>query len=127
MPTDTNNWDKFVEGISAEGVYNSATTYTPGDLVAYGANIYRCTQTAIGVVPTNTAYFELFSSGNDFQGVWNSGTNYKVGQTVRYGGNVYKALQDGVNQQPDTATSYWQVFSTGVRTCLLYTSDAADE
>jgi len=39
---------------------------------------------------------------------WDSATSYAVGDICYYDGNVYKCIQASTNNQPDTATTYWE-------------------
>lgn len=51
-------------------------------------------------------YFDCVYMGT--VAAWNSGTTYRKGQGCTYGGTTYVSLQDtNLNQQPDTATTYW--------------------
>ena len=43
-----------------------------------------------------------------WKGPWNSGTAYTVDDAVSHSGSSYICIQAGTNQNPSTATAYWQ-------------------
>ena len=47
-----------------------------------------------------------------WKGPWNSGTAYTVDDAVSHSGNSYICIQAGTNQNPSSATAYWQVMAT---------------
>ena len=44
-----------------------------------------------------------------WKGPWNSGTSYTVDDAVSHSGNSYICIQAGTNQNPSSATAYWQI------------------
>lgn len=48
-----------------------------------------------------------------WKGPWNSGTAYTVDDAVSHGGNSYICIQAGTNQNPSSATAYWQSMAQG--------------
>ena len=49
---DTTNWEVLTTGFSAQGSYNAATTYAPGDVVRYGGNTFVNILGSTGTAPT---------------------------------------------------------------------------
>tara|TARA_R100001440_G_scaffold65352_1_gene86174 strand:- start:1256 stop:2149 length:894 start_codon:yes stop_codon:yes gene_type:complete len=47
-----------------------------------------------------------------WKGPWNSGTAYTIDDAVSHSGSSYICIQAGTNQNPSTATAYWQVMAT---------------
>ena len=47
-----------------------------------------------------------------WKGPWNSGTAYTVDDAVSHSGSSYICIQAGTNQNPSSATAYWQVMAT---------------
>ena len=43
-----------------------------------------------------------------WKGPWNSGTAYTIDDAVSHSGSSYICIQAGTNQNPSTATAYWQ-------------------
>ena len=46
-----------------------------------------------------------------WKGPWNSGTAYTVDDAVSHSGSSYICIQAGTNQNPSSATAYWQQMS----------------
>jgi len=113
--TDVANWSQFVEGLEFDGVWATATTYQPGDIVRYGGNSYiaKTAHISSGVPNLDTTNYDLFSSGFDYQGDWNSGTTYKVGEVVNNNGFTYVATANNTNQKPPNA-SFWSLMNQGI-------------
>jgi hypothetical protein len=43
--------------------------------------------------------------------IWNLGTYYYINQLVQYQGSYYACLINNSNQNPATATTYWELYS----------------
>ena len=51
---------------------------------------------------------------------WDDSFTYAEDDIIGYGGSIYISLQNSnLNQQPDTATTYWEVFTGGGGTVQL--------
>lgn len=48
----------------------------------------------------------------NWKGAWNSGTAYVVDDVVSLSGSSYVCIQAGTNQNPSTATAYWEQMSS---------------
>jgi hypothetical protein len=46
-----------------------------------------------------------------WEGAWSSGITYAVDEVVEYNGSSYIAIQAGINKQPDTETTYWELMA----------------
>ncbi len=66
---------------------------------------------ATGLTGATGATGPTGAAGLTFQGTWSSSTNYSVHDLVYYAGSSYVAIQAGINQQPDTQTSYWALLA----------------
>lgn len=51
---------RLVKGLTWTGAYNSATNYTPNDLLSYTGGCYINKLACVNVLPTNTTYFDPF-------------------------------------------------------------------
>jgi len=49
----------------------------------------------------------------NWKGAWNSATSYVVDDVVSLSGSSYVCIQAGTNQNPSTATAYWEVLAEG--------------
>ena len=47
-----------------------------------------------------------------WKGAWNSSTAYTVDDAVSHSGSSYICIQAGTNQNPSTATAYWEPMAT---------------
>ena len=47
----------------------------------------------------------------NWKGAWNSATSYVVDDVVSLSGSSYVCIQAGTNQNPSTATAYWEQMS----------------
>ena len=47
----------------------------------------------------------------NWKGAWNSATAYVVDDVVSLSGSSYVCIQAGTNQNPSTATAYWEQMS----------------
>ena len=116
--TDSDNWQKFVEGFQYENDWNPAATYQQGDVVRYGGNQYIAKVSTSNQVPVlNVDVWDVFSEGFRFIGDWNEDSanqEYKVGEVVRLGGFTYVCVQDNNTQQPPNET-YWKRINEGFR------------
>ena len=119
FPTDTSNWEKFVEGFQYENDWSPFAFYQPGDVVRYGGNQYIATISTQNAIPTdNTDIWNLFSQGFRFLGDWNedsSNQHYKVGEVVRLGGFTYVCIQDHETGQQPPNDEYWKRLNEGFR------------
>ena len=110
FPTDTANWEKFVEGFQFENEWSFKTTYQPGDIVRWGGNTYISKTDNDAEKPTEvTASWDLFSEGLRFIGDWGADSTlyeYRVGDVVRHGGYTYRCILDHQDQIPPNDL-YW--------------------
>ena len=61
-----------------------------------------------------------------WKGAWNSSTAYTVDDAVSHSGSSYICIQAGTNQNPSTATAYWQqMASKGTDADLINISGTA--
>ena len=90
-----------------KGAWVSATQYYKDDVIRYGGRTYICIlgHTASGTFETDQATkWNNLADGQEWKSDWALSTVYKPNDIVKYGSLLYIA-----------------------NTCLLYTSDAADE
>ena len=115
---DTTNWDVLTTGFSAQGEYNAATAYAPGDVVRYGGNSYVNKLSSTGVAPTTSANWDLVTEGLNWTGAWDQATTYQLGDVVNRNSNSYvcKASDvSGASTAPelDPGGSYWNYLAQG--------------
>ena len=115
---DTTNWDVLTTGFSAQGEYNAATAYAPGDVVRFGGNSYVNKLSSTGVAPTTSANWDLVTEGLNWTGAWDQATTYQLGDVVNRNSNSYvcKASDvSGASTAPelDPGGSYWNYLAQG--------------
>jgi hypothetical protein len=124
------------EALEWSGIIN----YKINDLTSYDGGVYLCIKNNTNIIPTNIVYWTyLYDSATStpatydslvgmwntdyvtlqnsienavYLGEWNSTTEYSKNNLVQLDGSVYFALQDSTNQNPKTATSYWNIVQT---------------
>ena len=112
--------------------WNTATTYTPAQIVTSGGNYYTCLVTNTGQAPPNPAFWgaNWFQTGDfwpfaartadgsvetftqpvaaqsQLATAWNAAATYNPGQIVTSAGNYYTCSATNTNQAPPNA-SFW--------------------
>ena len=118
LPEDTDNWDLQVEGFKYKSTWTSEATYEPGDIVKYGAYLYKTVNTTSGNNPEIGNDFILLSEGNRWTGQYQSAQEYYPGDVVRYGGDAYICIEgfdnDGSSSVAPPNATYWQVLLSGM-------------
>ena len=110
----SSRWTSFAEGLQLEGVWSSATTYQPGDVVSYGGNVYIAITNHVNQTPsTSSSNWTLLTQGFRFLGSWLIGTAYKPGDVVRVNGYTYVAIADTTGNEPPNLT-YWERLNSGI-------------
>jgi hypothetical protein len=112
------NWSRFIEGLTYENTWSSATTYQPGDIVGYGGYSYISKTINSNATPsTSTTHWGLFTTGFNLIGDWASAQSYQVGNVIRLGGYTYVAILDhtssGSNTPPNA--TYWSRLNSGIK------------
>jgi hypothetical protein len=118
LPTDSTKWTKILSGLKWNNTWNESIYYAPGDLVKFGAKVYRCNQEIIGNRPDQDPAWQVFSDGQRWTGEWSASSGYIVGDLVRHGGRIYICIDSHDNDGSTTTqpfnASYWAIFSKGV-------------
>ena len=115
---DTANWEVLTTGFTAQGEYNAATTYAPGDVVRYGGNTYVNIVGSTNVAPTTTGNWTLLTEGLRWTGNWDAGTVYQKGDVVNRNSNSYVCKADDVSgagtaPELDPNGAYWNYVAQG--------------
>jgi len=113
-------WNLIAEGKTWIGPWVSSTSYSLGNLVSYGGEIYTCT------TPNNDSTFTsskwttwtLFDKWNN---AWAPNYTYGVGDVVKYGGIVYRCNLNHISATYVTPTylglendqSKWTIVDSG--------------
>ena len=115
FPTDSANWEDFVEGFEFNNDWDTYTDYKKGDVVRYGGYQYVALTNHIGTNPATTNDdWAVFTKGFNFRGDWgddSAGQDYRVGDVVRVGGYTYVAIADSNGDEPPS--SNWERLNAG--------------
>jgi hypothetical protein len=112
------NWSRFIEGLTYENTWSSATTYQPGDIVGYGGYSYISKTINSNATPsTSTTHWGLFTTGFTFIGDWATSQSYQVGNVIRLGGYTYVAILDHTSSSGNTPPNltYWSRLNSGIK------------
>ena len=116
--TDNSNWQVWMPGSGYEGVWNTATVYSKGDIVLYGGYTYTALTNNTGQIPSvngivqDTGNWELLKTGYKHLGEYNAATAYLPGDVVRVSGFLYVAFDNNTGVHPDLLT-HWTRVVTG--------------
>jgi len=118
LEQDQAKWSTFNPGLSYQGAWSgSSVKYRLNDIVKYGASLFICTTAHVSSATFSTSNFATFVNGLQYvpggSNAWSSATTYVTGDIVTYGGNLYVASQIASNQNPTTATTYWNLYTGG--------------
>lgn len=101
--------------IQYQGSWSSATSYSQYVVAYYKGSSYISIQNAnfSNQPDTSPTYWSLFVKAPTSKGAWSSVTTYSFNDIVNYGLSSYISIQStNLNQEPDTATTYWAVMAT---------------
>ena len=87
LENNINDWLEFGNGIEYKSSWSAGVEYRKNDLIRYGANIFRCTDshTSAGLVFDQTKFQIEFPGTQANLTVWQDDTYYQEGDVVRYG------------------------------------------
>jgi hypothetical protein len=117
----------------SKSTYISTTQYYVNNFVVYNDLWYMCMADSLGNLPTNTTYWVLIGlqgeqgaagTGLNLRYAWQSTLQYNQYDVVYYQSVLYVALQANSNQNPSTATTYWQILLSVPTTNITVTSTA---
>ena len=95
LELDQSKWDLWTEGFDWKGVWGVSTRYKVNDIVAYGGDLYLCTEKHTSAASTSdgleldNAKWDTFARGLEWRGNWTATTRYRINDVVRYGGQIY--------------------------------------
>ena len=95
LELDQSKWDLWTEGFDWKGVWGVSTRYKVNDIVAYGGDLYLCTEKHTSAASTSdgleldNAKWDTFARGLEWRGNWTATTRYRINDVIKYGGQVY--------------------------------------
>ena len=119
LAQDLANFNLALGKFINQHTYVPAQQYYVNNFVLYNNLYYMCIQDSLGNLPTDTNYWVLIGlkgeqgasgTGLNLRYTWSATVTYAQYDVVYLSGKLYVALQAGINQNPVTATTYWQLF-----------------
>lgn len=119
LENDQAKWEIYASTEDWKNVWQTNTPYRIGDIVKYGAFIYRCITAHESVASTTAglesdfANWQLVHVGIDYLGTFDPNARYKINDVVKYGARAYICTQN------HTASSIfdpnkWVVYAPGL-------------
>lgn len=124
-----NEFNLEVVNFQNQHAYSLAKQYYVNNFVLYNGLYYMCIKNAYNVLPTNTVYWALIGlvgeqgaagTGLNLRYSWNDLAQYNQYDVVYYQSILYVAKQANTNQDPTTATTYWELLMKVPTTSITY-------
>ena len=123
LELDQDKWEIVVDGIEYKTDWSNSTRYKVGDIVKYGASLWKCntghTSTDLSTnLRGDQEYWDIWVPGLEYERIWQDDVEYQVGDIVLYGGYTYTALTNNFNSIPSVNgkvqdTGDWEALTTG--------------
>ena len=136
LEDDQSKWDLFASAFNWLGAWTTTTYYKVGDIVKYGATVYRCktshtsdvsATTLIGGLEADQSKWDIVNRSFDYKGDWTaSGTRYKLNDVVKEGAGLWICI--GINVSASTwaaDSAYWAQFVEGLEFLSTYSTSTA--
>ena len=114
------NWEIVAQTHSWENTWTPNTRYKKGDIVKYGATVYKC-NTAHTSAPNNTSGLEnnislwdIVLRQSEYKTDWAIGNRYKVGDIAKWGGTLWQANLQHTSTTFASDLSNWSVYLDGL-------------
>ena len=127
LEDDQSKWETFATAsFDWKGNWSTATYYKLGDVVRYGATVYRCNDshtsaaTATLGLEDDILKWDIVTQSFDYKGTWsNSTVRYKKNDVVKYGGGLwictlYHTSNVAVTFETDEDNGRWGQFVEGL-------------
>jgi hypothetical protein len=95
LEADLSKWDTFASAFDWKDAWAISTAYKLGDIVKYGATIYRCKlgHTSAGTLAlgleNDQAKWDVLNQSFDYKGTFATTTRYKNNDVVKYGAGLW--------------------------------------
>jgi len=136
LEDDQAKWELFASAFNWLGTWAISTYYKVGDIVKYGATVYRCktshtsnssATTLGGGLEADQTKWDIVNQSFDYKGTWAaSGTRYKLNDVVKEGAGLWICI--GVNVSAATwaaDSAYWARFVEGLEFMSTYSTSVA--
>ena len=95
LEADIAKWDTFASAFDWKDAWITSTVYKIGDIVKYGATIYRCKlgHTSAGTISSglelDQSKWDIVNQSFDYKGTFATTTRYKNNDVVKYGAGLW--------------------------------------
>jgi len=95
LEADLSKWDTFASAFDWKDAWAISTTYKIGDIVKYGATLYRCKlgHTSAGTLAlgleNDLSKWDIINQSFDYKGTFATTTRYKNNDVVKYGAGLW--------------------------------------
>ena len=95
LEADLSKWDTFASSFDWKDAWAISTAYKIGDIVKYGATIYRCKlgHTSAGTISSglelDQSKWDIVNQSFDYKGTFATTTRYKNNDVVKYGAGLW--------------------------------------
>lgn len=116
LEQDIQNWKLIVQSNSWQSTWSASTRYIVGDVVKWGANIYRAisAHTAAADFPSDSANWQLVIQESEYREDWTGSRLYKVNDVVKYGGTLWRSNVEHTSASFAADLAKWDIFIDGV-------------
>jgi len=95
LEADSSKWDTFASAFDWKDAWAISTAYKIGDIVKYGATIYRCKlgHTSAGTLASglenDQSKWDVLNQSFDYKGTFATSTRYKNNDVVKWGAGLW--------------------------------------
>jgi len=136
LEDDQSKWELFASAFNWLGSWATSTYYKVGDIVKYGATVYRCktshtsnsSATSLGGgLEADQSKWDIVNQSFDYKGTWTaSGTRYKINDVVKDGAGLWICTTINVSGSTWAGDSaYWARFVEGLEFLSTYSTSTA--
>ena len=121
LEANISNWEIVAQTQSWQNLWAPNTRYIKGDVVKYGATVYKC-NTAHTSAPTTTAGLEnniglwdIVLRQSEYKTDWVTSTRYKVGDIAKWGGTLWQCNTQHTSNAFASDLTNWSVYLDGLQ------------
>lgn len=121
LEADQSKWESVARTHSWQNTWATETRYKVGDIVKYGATVYKCNtahNSAASVtlgLEANIGYWDIVLQQLEYKTDWLTSTRYKVGDIVKWGGTLWKCNTQHTAVGFATDLGNWSVYLDGLQ------------
>ena len=121
LEADQTKWEIVAQTHNWQNLWAPHTRYTKGDIVKYGATVYKC-NTAHTSAPTeaaglenNISLWDIVLRQSEYKVDWETNRRYKVGDIAKWGGTLWQSNIAHTSGTFAGDLSNWSVYLDGLQ------------